>query len=40
MMLIRRFNLKEIKLFQRSFAANEVDVRDYGIDEDTRVHVR
>jgi hypothetical protein len=37
MMLMRRFNLKkEIILLQRSFAANEVDIKDYETDEDTR----
>jgi hypothetical protein len=37
MMLIRRFNLKkEIRLLQRNFAANEVNIKDYETDEDTR----
>jgi hypothetical protein len=37
MMLMRRFNLKrEIELLQRSFAANEVNIKDYESDEDTR----
>jgi hypothetical protein len=37
MMLIRRFNLKkEIRLLQRSFAANEIDIKDYETDEDTK----
>ena len=37
MMLMRRFNLKrEIGLLQRSFAANEVNIKDYESDEDTR----
>ena len=35
--LIRRFNLKkEIRLLQRSFAANEVNIKDYETDEDTK----
>jgi hypothetical protein len=37
LMLIRRFNLKkEIGLLQRSFAANEVTIKDYETDEDTK----
>ncbi len=37
LMLIRRFNLKkEIRLLQRSFAANEVNIKDYETDEDTK----
>lgn len=37
MMLMRRFNLKkEIKLLQQSFAANEVNIKDYETDEDTK----
>ena len=37
MMLMSRFNLKrEIRLLQRSFAANEVNIKDYESDEDTR----
>jgi hypothetical protein len=37
MMLMRRFNLKkEIGLLQRSFTANEANIRDYESDEDTR----
>jgi hypothetical protein len=37
LMLIRRFNLKkEIRLLQRSFAANEMDIKDYETDEDTK----
>jgi hypothetical protein len=37
MMLMRRFNLKkEIRLLQRSYAANEVNIKDYESDEDTR----
>jgi hypothetical protein len=37
LMLIRRFNLKkEIRLLQRSFAANEMDIKDYESDEDTK----
>jgi hypothetical protein len=41
MMLMRRLNLKkEIRLLQRNFAANEVDVRDYESDEDTREFAR
>jgi hypothetical protein len=36
-MLIRRFSLKkEIRLLQRSFAANEVNIKDYESDEDTK----
>ena len=37
MMLMRRFNLKkEIKLLQRSFAANEVNIKDYETDDETK----
>jgi hypothetical protein len=37
MMLMRRFNLKkEIRLLQRSYAANEVNIKDYESDEDTK----
>jgi hypothetical protein len=37
MMLMRRFNLKkEINSLQRSFAANEVSIKDYETDEDTK----
>src|ERR671918_2284703 len=37
MMLMRRFNLKkEIKLLQQSFVANEVNIKDYETDEDTK----
>jgi hypothetical protein len=37
MMLMRRFNLKkEISSLQRSFAANEVNIKDYETDEDTK----
>jgi hypothetical protein len=37
LMLIRRFNLtKEIRLLQRSFAANEVNIKKYETDEDTK----
>ena len=37
LMLIRRFNLKkEIRLLQRCFAANEVNIKDYEIGEDTK----
>ena len=40
MMLMRRFNLKkEIKLLQQSFAANEVNIKDYETDEDTKEFV-
>jgi predicted RNase H-like nuclease (RuvC/YqgF family) len=37
MMLMRRFNLKkEISSLQRSFAANEANIKDYESDEDTK----
>ena len=37
MMLIRRFNLKkEIRLLHQSFAANEIDIKDYEADEETK----
>ncbi len=37
MMLIRRFNLKkEIMSLQRSFAANEVNIKDYETDKETK----
>jgi hypothetical protein len=37
MMLMRRFNLKkEISSLQRCFAANEVNIKDYETDEDTK----
>jgi hypothetical protein len=37
MMLVRRLNLKkEISTLQRSFAANEVSIKDYETDEDTK----
>jgi hypothetical protein len=37
MMLMRRFNLKkEISSLQRSFAANESNIKDYESDEDTK----
>ena len=37
MMLMRRFNLKkEISSLQRSFAANEVNIKDYETDDETK----
>ncbi|MDQ3853839.1 MAG: hypothetical protein M3299_13510 [Thermoproteota archaeon] len=37
MMLMRRFNLKkEINSLQRSFAANEINIKDYESDEETK----
>ena len=37
MMLIRRFNLKkEIRLLQRNFPANELNIKDYETDEETK----
>jgi hypothetical protein len=37
LMLIRRFNLKkEIRLLQRSFAANEVNIKYYETGENTK----
>jgi hypothetical protein len=37
MMLMRRFSLKkEIRLLQQSFAANEVNIKDYESDEETK----
>jgi hypothetical protein len=37
MMLMRRFNLKkEISSLQRSFTANEANIKDYESDEDTK----
>ena len=37
MMLMRRFNLKkEILSLQRSFATNEVNIKDYETDEETK----
>jgi hypothetical protein len=37
MMLMRRFNLKkEIVSLQRSFAANEVNIKDYETDKETK----
>jgi exonuclease VII large subunit len=37
MMLMRRFNLKkEISSLQRSFAANEVNIKDYESNEETK----
>lgn len=37
MMLMRRFDLKkEIRLLQRSFAANEINIKDYETDEETK----
>jgi hypothetical protein len=37
MMLMRRFNLKkEISSLQRSFAANEANIKEYESDEDTK----
>ncbi|MDQ3848290.1 MAG: hypothetical protein M3261_04965 [Thermoproteota archaeon] len=37
LMLIRRFNLKkEIRLLQRNFAANELNIKDYETDEETK----
>ena len=37
MMLMRRFNLKkELSSLQRSFAANEANIKDYETDEETK----
>jgi hypothetical protein len=36
MTLIGDSILKKIKLFQRSFAANGVEIKDYETDEDTK----
>jgi hypothetical protein len=37
MMLMRRFNLKkEISSLQRSFATNEVNIKDYETDDETK----
>lgn len=37
MLLMRRFNLKkEIRLLQRSFAANEITIKDYETDKETK----
>jgi len=37
MMLMRRFHLtKEIRLLQRSFAANEINIKEYETNKDTR----
>jgi hypothetical protein len=37
MLLMRRFNLKkEINSLQRSFAANEINIKDYESDEETK----
>ena len=41
MMLIRRFNLKrEIRMLQRNFAANELSIKEYETNEETKEFAR